>query len=179
MPYAVTLDLDQAAVDRALAMAVRIERAGIGGATVTARGVRPHLTLAVYGDLDAGAVSSRLAAFARAEPRMPLAIPALGAFPAIGAGAVYLAPTPTVALLDLQARLHAALPDLAEACHRHCRPGQWVPHVTLAMDLPAGDLAPALAAAAQDWSPLQARATGLGFLSFHPVRVVGRWPLAG
>ncbi len=106
---------------------------------------RPHLSLAVGSNLDVRdtAVLADIAAVVHAGPLPRLHLPALATF-AGNRGILFLAAVATAPLLAL----HERVDDVLQA-HRidrwpHYLPGSWVPHCTLAMDLPRADLSSAV-----------------------------------
>lgn len=92
---------------------------------------RPHITLALTDTLT-GDVIHRLAA-TTADLPIPIT---LGGLLLFGATRVVLARhvVASIALLDLQSRVFAALSDPVDPHHTFA-PGQWTPHVTLARRL--------------------------------------------
>ena len=175
MPFAVELDLDDAAAERVLALCRSLEDE-LGIATINSLGARPHVSLAVYDAFPAAEGAAELAAFAASIEPMPIAIASLGCFPA--SGVVFLAPVMTAELLALHRGYHGAMAHRGAACWEHYRPGHWVPHVTIAMDLDAATMTRAAERLAASWEALPARLVSLGLIEFRPVTTRGRWKLA-
>ncbi|AJQ87275.1 2'-5' RNA ligase family protein [Xanthomonas oryzae pv. oryzicola] len=127
MPFAVNLRAsgDAAAywelVDRAASLEVT--------PSIRALGYPPHLTLAKYDLVVPGELESAVDTLAGRAP-IPLRFQRIGAFDR-GVLILWAAPTPDPALAALHARVHALL-DPAR-CTPAYRPGQWVPHCTLAL----------------------------------------------
>lgn len=167
MPYAVHLDLDAEAQARLAPLQAVFES---DAATETPRrlGAPLHLSLAVYDALPAEPLAPRLAAFAQGLAPLPLALAQLGLFPGERPVA-FLGPLVDEPLLALHRRFHERFADLAAACWPHYRPGQWVPHVTIAMGGDAASLATGLAAIARGWTPEPARLDAIGLIRFRPV----------
>ena len=96
----------------------------------------PHLTILTCEDSDLPALSLALNDFLANHPPIEISFHSLGVFNSLN-GIVYLAPVPSLALL----RFHAALWKIAEPFLINpsplYRPGAWVPHVTLNMDIPS------------------------------------------
>jgi len=179
MPYAVALELDSDAAARVEAIAARIAAAcGDRATTISSLGVPPHLSLAVYDDLPLQGVAAALEALAVDTGNTELLISSIGAFPAPDAGSVaFLAPAVTEPLLALHYYCHRALTHLGRACWEHYQPGQWVPHVTVAMDLDAEALSKTMACCASGWSPFKARLVAFRLVGFPPVMTLKQWPL--
>ncbi len=166
MPYAVTLRLDAnpAALVRRLLAA--LAEAGIAD-DVHRLGYAPHVTLAVLPDsVPAARIEAAIASLP--IPILPIQFAGFGLFPGPPA-VLYLAPVAHAALLHWQATLAATLPEM----HAHCRPGQWVPHVTLARELT--DLAAAgqaLAVLQPIWRPISGQLEQIDLVRFRPVEVL-------
>lgn len=174
MPYAAELELDAQAARAAIEAMQHLERTS-GLETPRALGVPPHLSLAVWETVEPAALRPRLDAIARELTPPVLRLNSLGLFG--GASAVlFLAPVPSVELLDYHAAFHRAFADLDAQCWPYYRPGRWVPHVTLAAGLDGAAVGAAAAAVAPTWSPIQAPAVALGLIRFRPVELLHRAP---
>ncbi|MBN9559378.1 MAG: 2'-5' RNA ligase family protein [Alphaproteobacteria bacterium] len=171
MPYAITLRLDATLASRVEAMC----RAVAAANAPLRPAYPPHLTLALYqGDIQLDRLLSSLSDVVRNWGGVPVSLAALGVFPADGV--VWAAPVVTAALLDLHARLHAALPGASS--HPDYRPGAWIPHVTL---WDGGEASPAnaLCAIMPLWTgPIAGRADRLELVRFHPVEMLWSRSLA-
>jgi 2'-5' RNA ligase len=167
MPFAIELSLDDEteAVVRGLWQA--LAAAGIAD-WQPGSAARPHVTLAVYDALDVPAMSSVLAGIAATIEPLPITFASYGCFPTEPA-VVFLAPVLTQALLSAHARVQAALASAAAAAWTHYLPEHWVPHCTLAMELPVERIAPAIDLCRRVPLPLSGRLNRLGLVEFRPV----------
>jgi len=128
--------------------------------------VPPHMTLMMAEDLPVDRLRDSLAHLAASFNPIPVEFLSLGVFPAVY-GVVFLAPVVTTPLLDLHAAFWRAAAPLAVNPGGQYRPGVWVPHVTLAYDLPFNQLGPAAAfLASQEW-PSSAAATRILYGQFN------------
>lgn len=179
MPYAIALELDSDAASRVEAIAARVAAAcGDRATTFSSVGVPPHLSLAVYDDLPLDGVAAALDALAVGTGNTDLLISSIGAFPAAGAASVaFLAPAVTEPLLALHHYCYRALAPLGHSCWEQYRPGHWVPHVTVAMELDREALTLAMACCASGWAPFRARLVALRLIGFPPVMALKQWPL--
>ncbi len=111
----------------------------------------PHLTYASLRRSDAVQVYDALL---RLEERPPVALhfDGLGTF---RRSRCWLAPAVSPDLAERQARVVRAVAETGADVHRHYRPGEWIPHLTLAPRLHLGDL-PVVAAAVYAVLPLTA-----------------------
>jgi hypothetical protein len=113
----------------------------------------PHLTYAGLRRYDLPAVVAALEALPAAEP-LPLRFDAFGTF---RRSRCWLAPAVSGPLVGRQEAVVAAVTGTGAELHHHYRPGDWIPHLTLAPRLHLGDL-PAVAGAVYDVLPLPATA---------------------
>lgn len=138
--------------------------------------VRPHLSLTLLPDESEVVLLPLVEAFARATPRQPIALSAIGLFPT-GEGVLYLAPTPTRALLDLHARFHARLARARLAGNPYYLPEHWVPHCTLATGLDPAQLASAIQRGLAAFPLPAATLVEVGLIRYHPVEPLRSFPL--
>jgi len=168
MPLAVTLRLDAASAAPVEALWRGLAEAGVDDDCLRL-GYPPHLTLGIWPEEVAPVATLEAAMLWLAEecPALPVAFSGLGVFP--GAPAVlYAAPVPNAALLACHAALAEALPGVD--CHPHCRPGHWVPHVTLGQ---ATSAARAVEVLLPLWpGPVQGWLDRLELVRFRPVEVL-------
>lgn len=140
---------------------------------------RPHIKLAIFEGLNLPEAETRLKTLAAETPALPLDFKQVGIFPN-QAPTVFLAPAPTAALLELQARVDRALCDVgARPPYDFFRAGHWLPHCLLGMDLPPERLNDALAVAMRLPLPMPAQAVEIGLIEFHPVKRLLALPLRG
>jgi 2'-5' RNA ligase len=134
----VCLLLDDAA-DRAVRrLWARLEEAGVPTLLTHTHGRHlPHLTLASLTSCDLDAVRSALTALPPAEP-LPTRFEALGMF---RRSRCWLAPTVTPGLLLRQEAAARAVSEAGAEVHRAYRPGDWLPHLTVAPRLRLRELA--------------------------------------
>jgi hypothetical protein len=105
MPFAleVALDPDSAAVVRA---AWR-ELATAGFPFMADSGAAPHVSLAIWDQIDVAAMSAAVADWSRGTAELAIVFDRVAVFPATGV--VFLAPVADIALRDVQARCHQHL----------------------------------------------------------------------
>jgi len=175
MPFAVTLRLDATSAAGVEAVIAALAERGVSN-SARRLGYEPHLTLAVCDD------KAEQAAVVQAAQKMAaswLAVRPVCAALSIFADppiALFLVVTPSVALLRQHAELCDALPQ--DHLHEYYRPGLWLPHVTLADDLPPARVAAAMAAAQPAFRPFTAGFAQLDVVRFRPVKVVWQAALA-
>lgn len=96
---------------------------------------RPHITLSGCNQLDISAYLATLQEFAAVTSVLPVVMSSVGFF-ASQNSTLFLAPTVSRALLDLHDRHHSVAARFALQMSPHYLPGRWVPHATIALNLP-------------------------------------------
>ncbi len=116
----------------------RLEDAGVATLLSHTHGRHvPHLTLASLTSYDLDAVQTALTALSGGGP-LVARLDALGMFPR---SRVWLAPTVTTALLERHRSVVEAVSATGADVHPRYRPGEWLPHLTLAPRLTLDQLA--------------------------------------
>ncbi len=101
---------------------------------VTARGDRPHLTLALFNTSVPAEVCKTLDAISLFTSTFPMTFSAIGLFPT-AENVVYLSPTVTIELLELHRRLHNEIQSSASSSSLLYSPQHWVPHVAISIGI--------------------------------------------
>ena len=138
----------------------------------------PHISLAVYDNIDVNRCADALRAFARTLSPTSVHLGAMGAF-CHDRNVLFVAPAVTSELLELHERFHRTFEAFDGACWNYYRPGNWVPHVTLAIDLSAVQLGTAIQNLAPLWRGRNAALDRLRFISHPPFRVLCEFALGG
>lgn len=137
---------------------------------------RPHISLTVTEGASA-ALEPAVRAFARRTPPLPVRLSVVASFPG-EQNVLFLAPTPDKTLLTLHRSFHVALHSAEVGSRPHYRPGAWVPHCTLAMNMPEAQLPRAFAVARAAFEPFSGRLEGIGIVTL-PLRTARLFPLDG
>lgn len=172
MPYAVELDLDSAS--GALVRRLWRALADVGVTWMQQSGATPHVSLAIWERLNQPAFDAELARLVAVTRAIPVTFDAVGTFPG---GAVFLRPVADPALVELQRRWHARLSPFAAEPWNYYLPESWVPHCTLATEVPPERMADAIAVAQRAPLPIVGRLEAVGIVEFRPVRLLARHPL--
>ena len=164
MPAGITLTFGADVAQRIEATWQALAQAG-HGESMPRLGYVPHLTLAVWPEAD----PPGLAAVAHLVPPW-ITLAGLGIFPGESA-VLWLGVVATPELLALHRAVLNAVPAPP---HPHYAAGAWMPHVTLAIGLPAGTLPAATAVAAGRYAPMLAAVATIEAVTFPPVAVTAR-----
>ena len=169
MGYAIELFYDEAS-ERAVREIWDGLGTVLGQPPLSELGARPHVSLAVYGDgLDTADFPERLLEFARSIDSFDFTLSSLGTF-AGQEGVVFLAPVVTRRLLEVHARFHEVFSKHDNAGMSYCLPGNWVPHCTVAIDLPAAEVTEALTYCREVFQPVSGQFREIGLVEFPPVK---------
>ncbi|WOK92053.1 hypothetical protein Cni_G00744 [Canna indica] len=145
---------------------------------------RPHLTLLSVPSLDPLRLHGALRALAARLDPLPLSLSSVGAFPSSydgnnskGGGVLFLAPTPSAALLHLHSQLCEALRKEGVELPEDFRPDSWVPHCSVAQDVPRSRISDAFCILRDLKLPVSGYAMDIGLVEFSPVREIFSFPL--
>ncbi|MEX2535292.1 MAG: 2'-5' RNA ligase family protein [Trueperaceae bacterium] len=177
MGLAVELYFDARTEDTITALRDAVHDAGIE-ASPRLTGSRPHISLALVKTEDVPLLGGVVTEFARESGSCHLRLGALSSF-ASEQGVLYLAPVPTIGLLEIHSRLHEHLKSRGLESDPLYRPGAWVPHCTIEMGLSGSQLAAAFDACWVDFTPIDGRLVAAGVVSYPPPRCHFVTPLQG
>ncbi|HUX87954.1 MAG TPA: 2'-5' RNA ligase family protein [Chloroflexota bacterium] len=167
MPFAIEFSLDDVTSAIVQKTWQKLAEAGLSTYMHTS-GARPHVTLDVADQIGISACEQFLKAFAAVTPSLPVTFSSFGIFPADPV-VVFLAPVVTSDLLALhdtysmRFRAHATNP------WKNYLREHWVPHCTLAMDIPPGTIPRIVEVCQQLTLPITGRFTEVGLVEFRPV----------
>lgn len=177
MGYAIELNLSQKSAVQVVRLWEDLARASISSAMLDLA-ARPHISLAVIDELDPELIRDDLSCFAEVTPPLWVDLASAGTFPT-AEGVVFLAPVVNPELLGVHRRFHRLLSDRGVECEEYYWPGNWVPHCTVAIDLPADKIGAAIETCVQSEAFGAVELDELSLISFRPVREIYTYPLAG
>jgi len=140
-------------------------------------GTAPHVSLGVYDNVDVRRFGDAAAAFARTISPISVHLGAIGVF-CHETSVLFIAPVVTGELLALHERFHREFEAFNETCWNYYCPGNWVPHITLAMNLSAAPLADAITKVAPIWREHDATLDRLRFVSHPPFHLLAEHRLS-
>lgn len=149
-----------------------------GGPRITELGARPHISLTVFHDAAPEGLCQELGGLAQRFGPFRLHLGTAATFPTTE-GVIYLAPDASGPLQAIHAALHGWLATHDDPGHAYYRPGAWVPHCTVATDVPQTQITAVLE------SPVIAGAFGfvtvdaIHAAAYRPARVLCSYPFVG
>jgi 2'-5' RNA ligase len=143
--------------------------------SIRALGYPPHITLARYPEISLSLLREAAASLGSTKP-IALTFDRIGLFD-VDPVILWLSPQADQHLLEAHGRVHETAGP--SRCDPHYRPGQWIPHLTLAMSIAIQRRALALEFAARPFEPFGLTFDVVECVSWPPVRVLEAWPLRG
>ena len=175
MGYAIELNLSTESAARIVKLWEALASESISS-TMLDVGAQPHISLAVFEELDPAALRESLHRFARETPPLSVVLSSTGVFPT-AEGVVFLAPVVTQGLLEVHRRLHGLLEDKGIECVEYYRPGRWVPHCTVAMEVDSSKIGAAIEISLRSKAFGPVRLGEISLIEFRPVREIYAFPL--
>lgn len=173
--YAVELYFDKKMEDDFFSFRESIYKLGINP-VLGNLGDRPHVSLAVFGDMDIEQVIRITSSFASQCNQFPAQLSSFGAFPT-KSNVVYLQPVPTQPLLELHTLFHQYLKENNIPSSHYYLPGQWVPHCTLEFEIPDDQFNLALQLCKKHFSPIHGFFSSVGVIAFRPIAYLAEFLL--
>lgn len=135
------------------------------------RAFRPHITLCIYREINCADCECKINEISTDFTLHEITLDHLGIFNNADS-VLFLAPTPTEKLLEMQKKVFQILDDFAEGPWDMYKPGKWVPHCTLANDLNKDQLIKAIELSHQIELPIQAHIAQIGIVEFDPIQPI-------
>ena len=174
MPFAVVFYLDEKRADPIRQITRELARQGVAP-YLHESGIPPHITLAIYEQLNCQPCEEKIAQLAGQTHGFDLTFSFLGIFQTDNP-VVFTAPTVTQELLNYHREIHALLKDDAVDAWHLYEPGIWVPHCSLAVDFKADMLVPAVQICRTLQLPLTIPVESLGVVQFEPIARMYTYP---
>lgn len=136
--------------------------------------VEPHITLFVF-DQPLEGIEEELAAvvsdFFGQESSCEVRITGIGVLPG-EANIVQLNLLVTEQLLALHHRLYDVMVDkgYGDRIIEKCRPGNWVPYITMTMNINETDMVDAIKLLKRKFKPMKTKVSSVSLLEFYPIR---------
>lgn len=131
-------------------------------------GSRPHISLAVYNNVDVALLSERLYKFLIGRKTVKLRFESISAFPTDPA-VIFIAPGMTNELFTLHKNYHALMSGCLKDEWGYYLPDKWVPHCALAMDVPKLKVSNIIQHLTTDFQQFDFSIEEIGIVEFRPV----------
>jgi 2'-5' RNA ligase len=136
-------------------------------------GSLPHVTLAAFPDVDPAELIKATKRFTHKAGSIPIQFGSFGGF-ATEERVLFLSPVITIDLLKLHGAFFKNLGRLSKATPY--KPGHWIPHCTVAMNIPKKDYARAAKKCLKLHLPISGMITHIEILKYLPVEKIERFP---
>ena len=141
-------------------------------------GDRPHISLAVFSQVDVNVLLEELEGFAAETRPLPITLSAIGGF-ATADAVLFLTPAITQELMDVHWDFHQMLGDLKMHPHAYYQPDRWVPHSTIAQNVQEEMVGKGFEVLRKSFKPISGKLVEMGLVRFRPVESLGIFPLNG
>jgi 2'-5' RNA ligase len=166
MPYTIELQLNRAAEAKFLAHWETLRSEGVSDLLFNL-GYKPHMTLAMYREIDEAKTFAKLEKFIAGETAIPVEFRHLS----VDARGIFCQPTESAALRKFHARFEKkfgkSFRDIDHA-------GIWMPHCTIGMELPTEKIGMAVDQLLATWAPISGIADRIALVKFRPGQVLWR-----
>lgn len=173
--YAVELFFDQKMEDEILFFRDTLYKLGLNP-ILGNMGDRPHVSLAVFGEIDIDQIMKITSTFCQQCQQFPVQLAAFGAFPT-DSNVIYLLPVPSQPLLDLHKKYHDHLQREKYHSTQYYLPGEWVPHCTLEFELSDDQFNLAFQLCKKHFSPIYGTFSSIGVIAFRPIAYLTEFQL--
>lgn len=129
---------------------------------------RPHITLAIYNDLDLAVTKERLKSLIRDVYSFNLKFLQIGIFPH-NKGAIFLTPNLTDDLFQIHRHFHERFKDFEKQGWDYYKPQSWYPHCTLSLETPTEAIPSVLGEILKVFRPMEVTITSIGIVSLDPI----------
>ena len=168
MPFAVEMYMDSVAEASVWKLCESISEAGLSSFMLKI-GARPHVSLALFKEIDLIDFKSELKSFADKTEPFEVTFASISTFPT-EEGVVFLAPIVTQKLLDIHSRFHSEFSRYRLYGSDHYLPNRWVPHCTVCMDLRSDQISSVIDVCRQSHFPISGRFEQVGVIEYRPVK---------
>ena len=168
MPYGVMLYFDVQTEKTILNIWQSLAKHNLSSSMLDA-GIRPHLTLAIYEELDCRPCENELVKITSKTPSPSIQFTHLGLF-TNPEPVIFAAPLVTKELLDFHNELQIRLAGDGKNSWELYKPGKWVPHCTLALGYKIENQAEIIRLCQEMPLPMHVQAVQMGVVNFKPVK---------
>lgn len=167
MKLALNLYFDQEAERKIIGIWNRLANLKAGKCMSCSNG-RPHITLAIYEDVDSSFFNEKIKVVAEKIQPFKLKFLQIGIFPN-NKGAIFLTPNLTNELFKTHSISYEEFGELAEKCWDHYKPQSWHPHCTLSLETPITFIPKVIEEILKDFQPIDVTIESIGMVSLEPI----------
>ena len=168
MAYAIELFLDQETCKHIRRVWERIHDLGIGGPLYDS-GAFPHITLSIFDQLDLETSKEGIDLLAERFSAFDLTFTEVATFTE-ARNVVFLKAEKSPRLTEMKRLLSTTLEDTPAEEWYYSRQDRWIPHVTLAIDVPIDTMSTAVRIAGDIPLPLESRILRVGIVQLEPLK---------
>lgn len=139
------------------------------GSYLIESGSQPHITLAVFNEVDVNKINSILNRISQEVNSFSLCLSSLGTF-LTDEGTVFLAPVVTEQLLSIHRMVHELTNEYDEEKWVHYLHGKWVPHCTMTTNNSKEEGIRALDIIKNQFRPIDVIVERIGLVEFRPIK---------
>ncbi len=134
-------------------------------------GGRPHVSLAVYEQVNVALLEEKLAYFVRNKSGFKLRFESMSTFPN-DPSIVFLAPVMNSHLFQLHREYHELMDEFTCYERKYYLPEQWVPHCALATDIPREKVSEVYASLINVFQPFEVYVDEVELGEFMPIKKI-------
>lgn len=141
-------------------------------------GNRPHLTLAMFDDIDIEETDELLRIFSDNVGPIILKLIHIGVFPD-KESTVFLGAAVEECLLNIHNEFHELFRKFHHEKWDVYLPGEWIPHCTVAIDVSMREALNITEYLIKNYRPLEVKCISIGLVEYPPARVISTYGLKG
>mgnify|MGYP006284593825 CR=1 FL=1 len=165
MPYGVTMFADHDTEQVIWDIWYRLKEYGITTFMLDNK-VRPHITMAIYDEIDTDRFLEDFMVFVKDSSPVPLILSSVGTF-LKSSGTVIVEPALTPRLMSMYSDFHRRFKEYKKELEPFSRPGKWIPHFTLSSRLDRDQVIRTIETALTVDFPEQSLIKEIGFGEFN------------
>lgn len=167
MPYAINLYFNQEAESQVMDIWRSLEKLD-QSKCLTCTNSRPHITLAIFDELDLADTKERLTSSFEEVKSFALNFRQVGIFPN-NKGAIFLTPNLSDELFRIHRQLHTVFNDVENQGWDYYKPQSWYPHCTLAIETARESIPKVLEEVLKVFQPIEVTICSIGIVSLDPI----------
>lgn len=137
--------------------------------TIYEMGTRPHISLAVYNEVDLNNLSEKLQEFLNDQKPIKLSFVSISIFPT-EPSTVFLAPSLSEELLKIHRDYHDFTKEFLKAEWTYYLPNHWIPHCAIAVEISKQKAANIVDVILKDFSQFDFFIEKVGIVEFWPLK---------